>query len=110
MHPSKELLKRFLLARGVSHILVADRGQFGDEGRDSRSRPDEGLPGFHPLAVLISSQGDLNDLGFFASGLSAKSFKVENHEPTAFEWLPSYGWPWLFWLYLFSPHSEAPTA
>jgi hypothetical protein len=91
MHPSEELLERFLLTRGVSHILVADRGEFGDEGRDSRFRPDEGLPGLHPLAVLVTGQGNLDDLSLLACGLSAKSFKVEDHEPTAFEQLPSWG-------------------
>jgi hypothetical protein len=110
MHPSEELLKRFLLARSVSHILVVDRGEFSDEGRDSHSRPDEGLPGLHLLAVLVASQSNLNDLSFFASGLSAKRFEVEDHEPTTFEWLSSWGWSWVFRLYLFYPRSEVPTA
>src|SRR5262245_46101541 len=91
MHPSEELLERFLLTRGVSHILIADRGEFGEEGRDSRSRPNEGLPGLHPLAVLVTSQGNLDDLNLLACGLSAKSFEIEDHEPAAFERLSSWG-------------------
>src|SRR4029453_8382235 len=101
---------RFLLTRGVSHILIADRGEFGDEGRDSRSRPNEGLPGLHPLAVLVTSQGNLDDLNLLACSLSAKGFEIEDHEPAAFERLSSWGWPWVFRLYFFYPCSEAPTA
>jgi hypothetical protein len=110
MHPPEELLERFLLTGGVSHILIADRGKFGDEGRDSRSRPDKGLPGLHLLAVRVASQSDLDDLCLFACGLSAKSFEVKDHEPTSFEWLSSWGWPRVFRLYLFAPHAEVPTA
>jgi len=110
VHPSEELLECFLLTGGVSHILIADRGEFGDEGRDSSSRPDKGLPDLYLLAILVAGQGDLDDLSLLAGGLSAKGFEVEDDEPTTCERLSSWGWPWIFRLYLLYLHSEAPMA
>jgi len=108
VHPSEELRERFLLAGGVRHILVADCGEFGDEGRDSGSRLDESLPGLYLPAILVAGQGNLDHLGLLACSLSAKGFEVEDYQPTAFERLSSRGWPWVFRLYFLYPHSEAP--
>jgi hypothetical protein len=110
VHPSEELRERFLLTGGVSHILVADRSEFGDKGRDSSSRPDKGLPGLYLPAILVVGQGNLDDLGLLACSLSAKGFEIEDHEPTACERSSSWEWTWVFRLYLLYPHSEAPMA
>lgn len=110
MHPSEELRQRFLLTGGVSHVLVADCGEFGDEGRDSGSRPDESLPGLYLPAIFVAGQGNLDDLGLLACSLSAKGFEVEDYKPTAFERLSSWGWPWIFRLYLLYPYSATPMA
>jgi hypothetical protein len=110
VHPSEELLECFLLTGGVSHILVADCGEFGDEGRDSSSRLDESLPGLYLPAILVAGQGNLDDLGLLACSLSTKGFEVEDDEATACKRLSSWGWTWVFRLYFLYPHSEAPMA
>src|SRR5438093_7069615 len=80
------------------------------KGGIAASGPDKGLPGLYLPAILVAGQGNLDDLGLLACRLSTKGFEVEDDEATACERLSSWGWPWIFRLYLLYPHSEAPMA